>query len=228
MSKCIIELLLNGFETEAFSTWRTLHENESILGCLVKYGKPMFDEYFKHITYALAYRHQITPVTEQDKVFEQIKTEMRTHDLKSKDMKKFIEYGYLYAVPDFTEKGYKLNFRDGVEKVCGLGSYSKLYEMSSEIAHSSPLLLFSQREYFFNLTLINLYETFFRIESLFAQYFNIYSKPEEVARYKQLKTIYMQQIETIYKNIKNKFLSQYAQKMTEEQKQGETKEEVSD
>ena len=26
LSKCILDLLINGFETEAFSTWRTLHE----------------------------------------------------------------------------------------------------------------------------------------------------------------------------------------------------------
>lgn len=211
LGKCILELLLQGFETEAFSTWRTLHENESIIACLMHYGKPMFNEYFKHITYALAYRHQI-PEKEQDKVFENIKAEMHTHDLKSKDMKKFIEYGYLYVIPDFEEKGLKLNFRDGVEKAAGLEQYSKVYEMSSEIAHSSPLLLLSDKTYFSPLTLLNLYESFFRLEKIFESYFKVYSSPADFEKYEQLKKVYMNQLIVIYNNTKEKFLSANAQK----------------
>jgi len=220
LGKCILELILNGFETEAFSTWRTLHENESIVTCLVKYGQPMFDEYFKHITYALAYRHQISE-KEQDKIFEQIKKEMKDHDLKSKDMKKFIEYGYLYVIKDFDEQGLKLNFRDGVEKAAGLEQYSKVYEMSSEIAHSSPILLLSQKGYFLNLAILNLYESFFRLEKIFESYFRIYSSPEDFAKYEQLRKIYMNQLVIIYNGIKRKFLSASALKNSQEQSSNE-------
>jgi len=211
LSKCILELLVNGFETEAFSTWRTLHENESILTCLMLYKEPIFDAYFKHITYALAYRHQV-PQEEQDKIFDEIKNEMHKHDLKSKDMKKFIEYGYLFVVPDFEKNGFKLNFRDGVEKAAGLSSYSKFYEMSSEIAHSSPLLLLSEKSYFLNLTLINLYESFFRLEKIFASYFETYSNKENFERYTALKNVYMNQLMIIYNNTKEKFLEAMAPK----------------
>jgi len=211
LSKCILELLVNGFETEAFSTWRTLHENESILTCLMLYKEPIFNAYFKHITYALAYRHQV-PQKEQDKIFDEIKSEMREHDLKSKDMKKYIEYGYLFVVPDFEKNGFKLNFRDGVEKAAGLSSYSKFYEMSSEIAHSSPLLLLSEKSYFLNLTLINLYESFFRLEKIFASYFETYSNKENFERYTALKNVYMNQLMIIYNNTKEKFLEAMAPK----------------
>lgn len=211
LSKCILELLVNGFETEAFSTWRTLHENESILTCLMIYKEPMFQEYFKHITYALAYRHQMDEAT-QSKIFEQIKSEMKLHDLKSKDMKKFIEYGYLYVVPDFDKKEMKLNFRDGVEKAAGLSAYSKFYEMSSEIAHSSPLLLLSEQSYFLNLTLLNLYESFFRLEKIFASYFETYSTKENFDSYSALKKVYMNQLMIIYENTKEKFLKAVAPK----------------
>lgn len=145
MGKCIVNLLTDGFETEAFSTWRTLHENECIMICLVKNGAEMFDAYFKHIRYALAYRNQIQNKEEVDKIFEQIKSEMKEHGLKSKDMKKYIEYGYLYTAKNQNpDDPLKLNFRDGVEKLAGLNNYSKVYEMASEIAHSSPLLLFQK------------------------------------------------------------------------------------
>ena len=205
LSKCITELLLGGYETEAFSTWRTLHENESIMTCLMKYGEPMFKEYFKHITYVLAYRRQL-PEDEQNKVFVTIKEEMKSHELKSKDMKKFIEYGYLYVVPDFEEKQLKLNFRDGVEKAAGLETYSKVYEMCSEIAHSSPLLLLSDKTYFMPLTLLNLYESFFRLEKIFESYFRVYSSKEDFASYEKLKSVYMNQLIAIYNDIKERFL----------------------
>ena len=205
LSKCITELLLGGYETEAFSTWRTLHENESILTCLMKYGEPMFKEYFKHVTYVLAYRHQISP-EDQDKVFVQIKSELKAHDLKSKDMKKFIEYGYLYIIKDFDEMQLKLNFRDGVEKAAGLSQYSKVYEMCSEIAHSSPLLLLSDKTYFMPITLLNLYESFFRLERIFESYFKVYSTKEDFISYENLKNVYIKQLICIYNDIKERFL----------------------
>ena len=57
---------------------------------------------------------------------------MKEHNLKSKDMKKYIEYGYLFGVPNITlNEDFKLNFRDGVERVAGLSQYSKMYETAS-------------------------------------------------------------------------------------------------
>lgn len=221
LSKCITELLLGGYETEAFSTWRTLHENESIMTCLMKYGEPMFKEYFKHITYVLAYRRQL-PEDEQNKVFVTIKEEMKSHELKSKDMKKFIEYGYLYVVPDFEEKQLKLNFRDGVEKAAGLETYSKVYEMCSEIAHSSPLLLLSDKTYFMPLTLLNLYESFFRLEKIFESYFRVYSSKEDFASYEKLKSVYMNQLIAIYNDIKERFLKLQSKNLNNNSNNGES------
>ena len=204
LSKCIITLLLNGFETEAFSTWRTLHENESILIVNLKYGDEVLKEYIKHITYALAYRGQIKSKEETDLIFQDIKKEMKEHDLKSKDMKKFIEYGYLFKIPNIElNKDFKLNFRDGVQKLANLSMYSKIYETASEIAHSSPLLLFSRRDYFFNLTIINLYETFFRLEIIFEQ---IYRNKKQDNNYLAIRKIYLTQLKNIKEDLNNNFL----------------------
>lgn len=199
MSKCILSLLTNGFETEAFSTWRTLHENECILLCLVQNGEEMFTEYFNHITYALAYRGQIEDKDKTDEIFLEIKSEMKKHDLKSKDMKKFIEYGYLYKAKNLAElNNFKLNFRDGVESVCGLSEYAKVYEMASEIAHSSPLLLYSKKSYFFEITVLNLYESFFRIEKIFNAYYRINVSKEDYEAYQKMKNVYMAQLSRIH------------------------------
>ena len=116
--------------------------------------------------------------------------------LKSKDMKKFIEYGYLFAIPNIEfEKDFKLNFRDGVEKLAGLSSYSKLYEYSSEIAHSSPLMIYSNEKKLSHLTLSALYEVFFRIEVIFtSHYLNAVSDEFVKKSYITMRNLYYSQL----------------------------------
>ena len=205
MGKCIINLLVSGFSTEAFSTWRTLHENESILYCLALSNREVFDAYFEHIKYAVAYRGGIDDKEQVDAIFDVIKEKMRKYGLKSKDMKKFIEYGYLFELKN-KEFGvdYKLNFRDGVEKIAGLASYAESYEMASEIAHGSPLLLVSKKQYYFDFCLINLYESFFRLEKIFSGVIQKSDDEKLINYYKEsLKGTYLAQCTKIYHNLLN-------------------------
>ena len=217
MSKCILSLIIDGFETEGYSTWRTLHENECILITLINNGKECFDEYFKHIRYAFAYRGEIPSKEETDKVFADIKNEMKEHGLKSKDMKKFIEYGYLYKVKNLDQlENFKLNFRDGVENAAGLKEYSKTYEYASEIAHSSPLLLYSKKTYYFGQTIINLYESFFRLEQIFSMYYKSTVPDELFRKYEDLKKLYLTQLHSIYRIYKRNFPAKVEQKFERE------------
>lgn len=168
--RSITTLLIEGFETEAFSTWRTIHETECI-------AKVLFDNpsiastYERHLLYNQAFRDELENKDYQQMVIDEIKELLKIHNLKSKDLKKYIEYGWLYSIVNVEEKypTLKLNFRNGVEFVAGLSSYSSLYEMSSEIAHSSPILIFSNKEFFLKKTIICLYETFLRLESMFVE-----------------------------------------------------------
>ncbi len=206
MAHCILDLLVGGYETEAFSTWRTLHENECILLTLVRAGEKAVKSYLEHLHYALAFRGALKSKEETDETFLQIKEEMRLHALKSKDMKRFIEYGWLYEVEGFDEEsGYKLNFRDGVERSAGLHSYSKVYEMSSEIAHSSPLLIYSRRSYFLLITLINLYESFFRLEKVFSSIYLGSASESEKKRYGALREAYYGELMAAYEKSKKRF-----------------------
>lgn len=200
MEKAILELIVDGFETEAFSTWRTLHETECILSLLMKNGRPTIESYLTHMKYAMAFRGVIPSKEEVDAIFVEIKAKMAELGLKSKDMKKFIEYGWLTSVPGFLEtENYKFNFRDGVEKFAGLEQYSKTYELASEIAHSSPLLIYSQSQYFYHLTMINLMESFFRFEEMFLHFYKqAASSEEEFNRYLEMRKVYIQQIRIIY------------------------------
>ena len=171
MCRGVINLLSEGYETEAFATWRTVHEVECIALILAKYPY-VSERYIKHIEYARYYRNDNGNETHQDKLFEEVKLLMKEKNLKSKDTKKYIEYGWLYGIENIEEiyPEVKLNFRKGIQMVAELTSYSKLYETSSELAHSSPLLIYSNRDYFKSLALICIYETFFRLEDLFNKY----------------------------------------------------------
>ena len=106
-------------------------------------------------------------------------------------MKRYIEYGWLLGVPAVMKiETFKFNFRDGVEKVAGLSQYSKVYEMSSEVTHSSPVLIYSKKNYFFYMSLLNLYESFFRIEKIFASLYMSTVSDAERASYIQMRKLY--------------------------------------
>lgn len=205
IARCVLELLCKGFETEAMASWRTLHECECTLILLDKYRRPLIETYLKHMRYGIAYRGGVASKEETDKIFEQIKSEMKEHELKSKDMKKFIEYGWLYYTKEGEVENFKLNFRDGLQTAAGLHSYSKIYEASSEIVHSTPMLIYSNKVYYYLLTLLNLYESFFRIEKVFSDYFFAKSFQSQMGQYNQMRNIYYSQLTSIYKNERERF-----------------------
>ena len=208
LSKCVSSLLEGGFETEAFSSWRTLHENECILAVLVKYGQPVIERYLRHMTYGVAFRGGLATKEETDEIFVEIKENMKAVGLKSKDMKRYIEYGWLLGAKGATEaEGFKFNFRDGVQRVAGLSAYSKTYEMSSEVAHSSPLLIYSRKHYFFSMALLNLYESFFRLEKIFTSLYMSTVSEEERKRYVSMRSLYYGELLACYQVEKRRFAS---------------------
>lgn len=206
IARCTLDLLNDGFETQAFSSWRTLHECECTLIILQKYGKPAIDAYAKHMQYGLAFRDTMNDKEKQTSIFMMMKEEMKPHNLKSKDIKKFIEYGWLYSTSDFKEEdGYKLNFRDGLEKLAGLNSYASRYEMSSEIIHSTPLLIYSSKQYFYYVTLISLYESFFRMEKVFLSLFLDKAGKDAISKYIDMRNVYYSQLVSIHERESKNF-----------------------
>ena len=198
ISRCILENLLSGYETEAFSSWRTLHECECTLILLDKYGEPLINNYLKHMNYGLAFNNAIKDKAKQDEIFYSMKDEMREYGLKSKDIRKYIEYGWLYQIVDKDDETFKLNFRDGLEKLAGLSNYARRYEISSEIIHSTPLLIYSNKEYFYYMTLLSLYESFFRLEKVFVSLFSKRVSENQMRQYGEMRKVYYAQLVVIH------------------------------
>ena len=204
MVHCVVDLLSNGYETEALSTWRTIHETECNIIILHNHPETV-QSYLRHITYNLAFRNTIGNKEEQDKIFLELKQKMRDHGLKSKDMKRFIEVGWIYAINDIeNDPNVKLNFRNGIEYVAGLEKENMWYEMSSEIAHSSPLLIYSNNILFFDLTLVALFKSFLNIEQIFhTLYLPLIKDNKELQNYLSTRELRLPEIKRIY-DIENK------------------------
>ncbi len=200
LARCTLNLLIQGYETEAFSTWRTLHECECALILLEKYGDPLITRYLIHMQYGIVYRRNDQNDERGNKIFSDMKQEMSERGLKSKDIKKYIEYGWLYHIPGVAEDpNFKLNFRDGLQRVAGLSTSNKKYELSSETVHVTPLLIYSKKEYLYFITLLSLYESFFRIEKVFVSLFSKHVTKEFNEKYQQLRAVYYSQLVDIYK-----------------------------
>ena len=206
--KCTLDLLTRGFETEAFTCWRTLHECECTSIILFNNKIDVAKAYLRHMQFGLAFKDTISDKDKQTEIFMAMKEEMKQFDLKSKDIKKYIEYGWLYSVPGVKEDpDFKLNFRDGLEKVANLTMYSKRYEMSSEIIHGTPLLVYSNREYFYFMTLLSTYESFFRLEQIFSNIFSQISNEVQLKSYLQMRNVYYAQLVNIHKRESERFIA---------------------
>lgn len=208
ISRCILLLLVDGYVTEAYATWRTLHECECTLVLLEKYGEPLIARYLRHMQYGIAYKNGLNTKEETDEIFKEIKNNMAMHDLRSKDMKKYIEYGWLYGVDEFNADPLnKLNFKDGLEKVSGIKGYGESYNLSSEIVHATPMLIYSNKEYFYYVTLLSLYEAFFRLERSFVNLFFSHVSKENRDGYIQMRGLYYSHLMNIYNREKQIFMS---------------------
>ena len=202
IGRCILGLITNGYETEAFSSWRTLHECECTLTVLEKYGDPLINRYLIHMQYGIVFKKEDREDEKGNRIFADMKEEMRKLDLKSKDIKKYIEYGWLYDIPGIKEdETFKLNFRDGLEKIAGLSMYASRYEMSSEIIHSTPMLIYSNKKYFYYITMLSLYESFFRLEKVFLNLFAKRVSKEQMDRYLKMREVYYAQLVNIHKRL---------------------------
>lgn len=218
----LLRMLNLDLASEAYSSWRTLHEAECVIKLLVEGGEPLQKVYLRHLIYNNAFRHSITNKAESDKIFDELKTKMKSHDLKSKDMKKFIEYGWLYACKDYHEedKEFKLNFRNGLQKAAGLEEYNQWYEMASELIHSSPIFFYANNSFFLDITTVNLSDIVLRAVG----YFNEYVIKENVTIEKSdiIKDMLIENLKHYAEKQDDSFYTKYKDYLTEDDDENES------
>lgn len=176
------KMMALGLYMDSYVAWRTIHESESTLFLLVNNGDKTKKDYVKHIVYSnMYYTPEMFDDNERDRIFsEEIKKEMAEHDLKSKDMKKFLEYGWLYSCKQYDIEAhpkFKLNFNDGVDELSGLREqYNEFYRGTSEIAHSSSIFFYANEEGIKEVALMLTYESSYRIFKLYMSFMEEYFK----------------------------------------------------
>lgn len=175
-----VKRMVLGLYTDALSNWRTVHESECILALLVNGSETVRQNYVKHINYSRVFRNNdndVFPKEYVDSIFEQIKGERKKYNLKSKDRKKYIDYGWIYSLDQYdpNDKKIRLNFRFGVEYLAGLIDHSDRYEVASERDHASASFFFySNDETCRKLALRNFYDSRNRIIDLYRKYRKLY------------------------------------------------------
>ena len=179
-------MIANKLYTESYVCWRTIHESECIIKLLSCKDEELLSTYVKHIAYNNAYRNpEAFSVEDNDETFDKLKAEMKEHNLKSKDMKKFIEYGWLYKHPSIKNnlEEVKLNFRDGIEKTADLSIYNYIYEGASELVHSSSSFFYVNDKFCKDVSLDMTYRSGIRIFELFHETFKEYFDKEKEETY---------------------------------------------
>ncbi len=170
-------LLTLGQYADCFTMWRTFHESECILTLLIQGGEKVRQTYVLHLSYNnyLQNQQNFTPEF-LDQKFALIKEQMKEHALVAKDMKKFIEYGWIYSAPNYdpNDHQFRLNFLDGVERLSGLSAYRRIYQGSSEITHSSSMFFYVNNDFCRQLALTLVYSCLVDISNLYLTYMKAY------------------------------------------------------
>lgn len=203
--KSTLTQLTSAIETEALSSWRTLHELECVLKIIYDANEDVAKAYFRHLEYGAYHRNEINDQNEIDRIVKNLEADMESLQVKKNNKEKFINYGWLHWISKrHNDEEIKFNFLGGLQKLANLTNYKKWYEIASDVTHSTPLLVYANRRFIYHSTLCITYESFFRIETLFFNF--VLSKLGEqnsvLMNYFTFKQTYKNKIEFIYSILK--------------------------
>ena len=103
-----------------------------------------------------------------------------------------------------------MNFLGGLQKVADLTEYKKYYEIASDVTHSTPLLVYANKQNLTTTTLKITYESFFKLETMFLNWckndLNIDMNEKFMAEYLKFRTIYKAKVEIIYQKINQRYM----------------------
>ena len=181
--KSVINLLAAGNSCDAVILWRHLHELECVLIVLNTKGDDLFFRYIQHMEY---FDLETKPNAEE--LQRRLSEECKAFAVKERNA--FINYGWLVYVEGFREgfgKEYRLNFKDGLQKVAGQGERHAAYASASKILHPSAWVVAIPDRRFYKFTLFELFRSLTNIVGLIKGYAEKYrqfsQKPAECDNY---------------------------------------------
>ncbi len=164
--KGVINLLAEGNSCDAVILWRHLHELECVLIVLNTKGEDLFFNYVKHMEY---FNMENNPDAEALQM--RLAEECKTYGVKERNA--FINYGWLVHVEGFREgfgKEYRLNFKEGLQKIAGQSERHAAYASASKILHPSAWVVTVRDDKFYKFTLFELFRSLANIVMLIKEY----------------------------------------------------------
>lgn len=183
--KSVVNLLAAGNSCDAVILWRHLHELECVLIVLNNMGDELFFDYVRHMEY---FDLENNPNAEALQA--RLSEECKAYGVKERNA--FINYGWLLYVNGFREglgKEYRLNFKEGLQKIAGQSGRHAAYASASKILHPSAWVVAIRDDKFYKFTVFELYRSLVNIIGEIKKYLRKYAscsvKPAECANYEK-------------------------------------------
>lgn len=204
--KSVIHLLAAGNSCDAVILWRHLHELECVLIVLCTKGEDLFFRYIKHMEY---FDMEGNPRAEE--LQQRLSEECKAFGVKERNA--FINYGWLEYVDGFREgfgKEYRLNFKDGLQKIAGLSARHAAYASASKILHPSAWVVTIRDDKFYKFTVFELFRSLInivtQIKGYVARYRDFSEKPAECENFPRTVDGYLNMIARNNKIIAAKYI----------------------
>ena len=204
--KSVIHLLAAGNSCDAVILWRHLHELECVLIVLCTKGEDLFFRYVKHMEY---FDMEGNPRAEE--LQQRLSEECKAFGVKERNA--FINYGWLEYVDGFREgfgKEYRLNFKDGLQKIAGLSARHAAYASASKILHPSAWVVTIRDDKFYKFTVFELFRSLInivtQIKGYVARYRDFSEKPTECDNFPRTVDGYLNMIARNNKIIAAKYI----------------------
>ena len=204
--KSVIHLLAAGNGCDAVILWRHLHELECVLIVLCTKGEDLFFRYIKHMEY---FDMEGNPRAEE--LQQRLSEECKAFGVKERNA--FINYGWLEYVDGFREgfgKEYRLNFKDGLQKIAGLSARHAAYASASKILHPSAWVVTIRDDKFYKFTVFELFRSLInivtQIKGYVARYRDFSEKPAECDNFPRTVDGYLNMIARNNKIIAAKYI----------------------
>lgn len=203
--KSVIKLLAVGNSCDAVILWRHLHELECVLLVLNNADDTMFFKYIKHLEYM-----NMETAPNYDELQARLSEESKRYGVKERNA--FINYGWLLYVPGFREqlgKEYRLNFKEGLQRLAGQSERHPSYASASKILHPSAWVVTVKDDKFYKFTLFELYRSLVnlveQIKIYISRYRDFSTKSTECGNYFNSIDGYLKMIERNNKIIAMKY-----------------------
>lgn len=168
--KSVVHLLAAGNSCDAVILWRHLHELECVLSVLCRGDDELFFRYVRHMEYL---NMEGNPRAEE--LEKRLHEESKAYGVKERNA--FVNYGWLVYVPGFREgfgKEYRLNFKDGLQKMAGQSARHAAYASASKILHPSAWVVAIRDDRFYKFTNFELARSLSNIVALIKEYVQRY------------------------------------------------------